>query len=34
MAANVAAVRPDRTYPRKIKPAKLQGFSPNYKRYR
>lgn len=34
MASNVEAVRPDRSYPRKIKPAKLQGFHPNYKRCR
>jgi hypothetical protein len=34
MAANVEALRPDRAYPRKMKPAKLQGFFPNYKRCR
>jgi len=34
MAACVEAVRPDRSFPRKIKPAKLQGFYPNYKRCR
>jgi hypothetical protein len=34
MAASVEAVRPDRSYPRKTKPAKLQGFHPNYKRCR
>ncbi len=34
MAAGVEAVRPDRSYPRKIKPAKLHGFHPNYKRCR
>ena len=34
MAASVEAVRPDRSYPRKIKPAKLHGFHPNYKRCR
>jgi len=34
MAESVEAVRPDRAYPRKIKPAKLQGFHPNYKRCR
>jgi hypothetical protein len=34
MAANVEAVRPDRAAPRKIKPAKLQGFFGNYKRCR
>ena len=34
MAASVEAVRPDRSYPRKIKPAKLHGFYPNYKRCR
>jgi hypothetical protein len=32
MAANVEALRPDRAAPRKMKPAKLQGFFPNYKR--
>jgi uncharacterized membrane protein len=34
MASSVEAVRPDRSYPRKIKPAKLHGFHPNYKRCR
>jgi hypothetical protein len=34
MATRVEAVRPDRTAPRKLKPAKLQGFHPNYKRCR
>ena len=34
MAGTVEAVRPDRSYPRKIKPAKLHGFHPNYKRCR
>jgi hypothetical protein len=34
MAASVEAVRPDRSYPRKIKPAKLHGFHSNYKRCR
>ncbi|MEJ2388331.1 MAG: IS4 family transposase [Chromatiaceae bacterium] len=34
MTASVEAVRSDRAYPRKIKPAKLQGFYPNYKRCR
>ena len=34
MAASVEAVRPDRSYPRRIKPAKLHGFYPNYKRCR
>ena len=34
MAASVEAARPDRSCPRKIKPAKLQGFHPNYKRCR
>jgi len=34
MAASVEAVRPDRSYPRNIKPAKLHGFHPNYKRCR
>jgi hypothetical protein len=29
MAAKVEAVRPDRASPRKMKPAKLQGFFPN-----
>jgi len=32
MATSVEAVRPDRSYPRKIKPAKLHPFHPNYKR--
>ncbi len=34
MAAGVEAIRPDRSYPRKIKPAKLHRFHPNYKRCR
>ena len=34
MATTVEAVRPDRSYPRKTKPAKLHGFHPNYKRCR
>jgi len=34
MAARVEAVRPDRSAPRKMKPAKLQRFHPNYKRCR
>lgn len=34
MAAKVEAVRPDRAFPRKMKPAKVQGFFPNYKRCR
>ena len=34
MAAKVEAVRPDRASPRKMKPAKLQGFFPNNKRCR
>ena len=34
MAARVEAVRPDRSAPRNMKPAKLQGFHPNYKRCR
>jgi hypothetical protein len=34
MAANVEAVRPDRAAPRKMNPAKLQGFFPNNKRCR
>lgn len=34
MANSVEAVRPDRSYPRNIKPAKLHGFHPNYKRCR
>ena len=32
MATSVEAVRPDRPYPRKIDPAKLHPFHPNYKR--
>ena len=32
MATSVEAVRPDRSYSRKIKPAKLHPFHPNYKR--
>ena len=31
VATRVEAVRPDRSYPRKIKPAKLHPFHPNYK---
>jgi hypothetical protein len=34
MAMNVEAVRPNRSFPRKMKPAKLQGFHRNYKRCR
>ena len=34
MASKVEAVRPDRAYPRKMKPANLQGFFPNNKRCR
>ena len=34
MAAKVDAVRPDRAFPRRMKPAKVQGFFPNYKRCR
>jgi hypothetical protein len=34
MATSVEAVRPDRTAPRNVKPAKIQGFHPNYKRCR
>ncbi|MCB2261920.1 MAG: IS4 family transposase [Candidatus Thiosymbion ectosymbiont of Robbea hypermnestra] len=34
MATCVEPVRPDRVYPRKIKPAKLHGFHPNFKRCR
>jgi hypothetical protein len=34
MAAKVEAVRPDRAFPRNMKPAKVQGFFPNYKRCR
>lgn len=34
MALSVEAVRPDRSYPRRIKPSKLHGFHPNYKRTR
>ena len=34
MAASVEAVRPDRTAPRKMKPARLQRFHLNYKRCR
>jgi hypothetical protein len=34
MATTVEALRPDRAFPRKIKPAKLHGFHPNYKRCR
>jgi hypothetical protein len=30
----VEAVRPDRSFPRNMKPAKLQGFHRNYKRCR
>jgi hypothetical protein len=32
MAMTVAAVRPDRSFPRNMKPAKRQGFHRNYKR--
>jgi hypothetical protein len=34
MAASVEAVRPDRSAPRNMKPAKAQGFHSNYKRCR
>lgn len=34
MATHTEAVRPDRSYPRQIKLAKLHGFHPNYKRCR
>lgn len=34
MAMTVEAVRPDRSFPRNKKPAKLQGFHRNYKRCR
>jgi hypothetical protein len=34
MATTVEAVRPDRSFPRNMKPAKLQGFHRNYKRCR
>ncbi len=34
MAASVEAVRPDRVAPRKMMPAKIQGFHPNFKRCR
>jgi hypothetical protein len=34
MAASVEAVRSDRGAPRKMKPAKIQGFHPNFKRCR
>jgi hypothetical protein len=34
MAASVEAVRPDRSAPRKMKPAKIHGFYPNFKRCR
>jgi hypothetical protein len=34
MAMTVEAVRPDRSFPCKMKPAKLQGFHRNYKRCR
>ena len=34
MAASAEAVQPDRSYPRKVKPAKLHPFHPNYKRCR
>lgn len=34
MATAVEALRPKRTFPRKLKPAKLHGFHPNYKRCR
>jgi hypothetical protein len=31
MAARVEAIRPERSAPRKMKSAKLQGFHPDYK---
>jgi hypothetical protein len=34
MATAVEAVRSERTFPRKIKSAKIHGFHPNYKRCR
>ena len=34
LALNVEAVRPDRSYPRNLKPQKTQGFYGNYKRTR
>ncbi len=34
MATSVEAVRPDRSAPRNMKPAKIQGYHPNYKRCR
>jgi hypothetical protein len=34
MAAKVETVRPHRAFPRKMKPAKVQGFFPNFKRCR
>ncbi len=34
MAMTVEAVRPDRSFPRHVKPAKIQGFHRNYKRCR
>jgi len=34
MAMTVEAVRPDRSFPRNMKPAKIQGFHRNYKRCR
>jgi hypothetical protein len=34
MALSVEAVRPERSYPRRMKPSKLHGFHPNYKRTR
>jgi len=34
MALSVEAVRPGRSYPRRIKPSKVQGFYSNYKRTR
>ena len=34
MTARVEAVRPGRSAPRNMKPAKIQGFYPNYKRCR
>jgi hypothetical protein len=34
MATTVEAVRSERTFPRKTKPAKIHGFHPNYKRCR
>jgi hypothetical protein len=34
MALSVEAVRTERSYPRRMKPSKLHGFHPNYKRTR